>query len=83
MFDPRRIFNSDESGFYLSPKEHNVLVRKGSTKVYSTTYNDEKECLTVLLTVSADGNMQPPWFCFLISKGFRRIYTIITQTTGQ
>lgn len=68
MLDPRRIFNSDESGFYLSPKEQYVMVRKGSAKVYSRTYNDEKECLTVLVTVSADGNMQPPMVLFPYKK---------------
>lgn len=29
MLDPRRIFNSNDSGFYLSPKEQHVVVRKG------------------------------------------------------
>lgn len=34
LHDPKRIFNCDESGFYLSPQEKQVLVRKGSKKVY-------------------------------------------------
>ncbi|CAG4960819.1 unnamed protein product [Colias eurytheme] len=42
--DPKRIFNCDESGFYLSPQEKQVLVRKGSKKesLYSRTTDDEK-----------------------------------------
>nr|XP_049693639.1 uncharacterized protein LOC126054037 [Helicoverpa armigera] len=62
--DPKRIFNCDESGFYLSPQEKQVLVRKGSKKVYNRTVNDEKECLTVLLTVAADGAIPPPLIMF-------------------
>lgn len=58
--DPSRIFNCDEAGFYMSPQEKQVLVRKGSKKVYNRTANDEKECLTVLLTISASGSLPPP-----------------------
>ncbi|KAF9409673.1 hypothetical protein HW555_011027 [Spodoptera exigua] len=46
--DPSRIFNCDETGFFLCPKGKQVLVRRGSKKVYSRVANDEKECLTVL-----------------------------------
>lgn len=62
--DPKRIFNCDESGFYLSPQEKQVLVRKGSKKVYSRTANDEKECLTVLISIAADGAIPPPLVMF-------------------
>lgn len=62
--DDRRVFNCDESGFYLAPQEKQVLVRKGSKKVYNRTVNDEKECLTVLLTISADGAIPPPLVLF-------------------
>lgn len=68
LTDPKRVFNCDESGFYLSPKEKQVLVRKGSKKVYNRTVNDEKENITVLLTVSADGVMQPPMTLFPYKK---------------
>ncbi|XP_067621255.1 uncharacterized protein [Eurosta solidaginis] len=62
--DPKRIFNCDASGFYLSPQEKQVLVRKCSKKVYNRTANDEKECLTVLLTVGAYGAISPPLVMF-------------------
>ncbi|XP_053621416.1 uncharacterized protein LOC128681499 [Plodia interpunctella] len=58
--DPSRIFNCDETGFFLCPKGKQVLVRRGSKKVYSRVANDEKECLTVLVNVSADAAIAPP-----------------------
>lgn len=66
--DPTRIFNSDESGFYLSPKEKQVLVKKGQSKVYSRVANGEKECLTVLVTVSAADTLAPPMVLFPYKK---------------
>lgn len=62
--DPKRIFNCDESAFYLSPKDKQVLVRRGSKKVYCRVANDEKECLTVLVTIGADGSTPPPLVLF-------------------
>ncbi|XP_060808094.1 uncharacterized protein LOC132903545 [Amyelois transitella] len=62
--DPKRIFNCDESGFFLCPKDKQVLVKKGSKRVYNRVANDEKECLTVLVNVSADGNVAPPMVLF-------------------
>lgn len=58
--DPKRIYNCDETAFFLCPKEKQVLVKKGSKRVYNRVANDEKECLTVLVTVSADGDIAPP-----------------------
>lgn len=55
--DPGRIFNYDETGFFLCPKGKQVLFRIGSKKVYSKVANDEKECLTVLVNVSTDAAM--------------------------
>ncbi|XP_072375129.1 uncharacterized protein [Diabrotica undecimpunctata] len=64
LSDPKRIFNCDESAFFLSPKEKCVIVRKGSKKVYTRIANDEKECLTVLLTMSAEGQVVKPTVLF-------------------
>nr|XP_023025875.1 uncharacterized protein LOC111513886 [Leptinotarsa decemlineata] len=57
--DPERIFNSDESAFFLSPKGNSVLAKKGSKTVYDRSGND-KECLTVLITGNAAGQLAPP-----------------------
>lgn len=62
--DPKRIFNCDETGFFLCPKDKQVLVKKGSKRVYNRVANDEKDCLTVLVNVSADGNVAPPMVLF-------------------
>ncbi|CAG4988713.1 unnamed protein product [Colias eurytheme] len=58
--DPARIFNCDETGFFLCPKAKQVIVQRGSKKVYTRVANDEKECLTVLVNVAADGKVAPP-----------------------
>lgn len=62
--EPQRIFNCDETGFFLSPKEKQVLVKRGSKRVYNRVANDEKECLTVLVNVAADGTIAPPMVLF-------------------
>lgn len=53
--DPSRIFNMDESAFFLSPKGERVLTRKCEKAVYTFINNDEKECLTTLVAGSASG----------------------------
>lgn len=62
--DHREVFNCDESSFYLAPHEKEVLVRKGSKKIYIRTVNDEKECLTILLTIAADNAIPSPLVLF-------------------
>ncbi|XP_072392192.1 uncharacterized protein [Diabrotica undecimpunctata] len=56
--DPR-IFNSDETCFYLCPKNKKVLAMKGSRNVYEIEHNP-KVNLTVMFTFSAIGNILPP-----------------------
>jgi len=62
--DGTRIFNCDESAFYLCPKAERVLVRKGDKAVYNFTQNDEKECLTVLFMTNATGALVSPMIIF-------------------
>ena len=57
--DPSRIFNCDETAFFLNPKGNNVLAKKGCKTVYQQVNPDEKECVTVLLTGSASGIVAP------------------------
>lgn len=61
---PKRIFNADESAFFLNPKGGKVLAKKGDKNVYNNINNDEKECLTVLITGSAAGIIAPPLVIF-------------------
>lgn len=62
--DPRRIYNADETAFFLCPKGSKVLARKGERNVHTVTGNDEKECLTVLVNASASGEVAPPMIVF-------------------
>lgn len=62
--DPDRVFNMDESAFFLSPKTQKVLVTKGEKAVYSRSNNDDKECLTTLVAGSASGLIPPPMVMF-------------------
>lgn len=49
---PERIFNADESAFFLCPKIGKILAEKKSKTVYSHVNPSDKECLTVLVTGS-------------------------------
>lgn len=55
---PERIFNLDESAFFLSPKIGKVLVRKGEKAVYNICGSD-KECYTALIGGNAAGQLLP------------------------
>lgn len=57
--EPDRIFNTDESAFYISPKPGKVLARRGDKHVYSSS-GDENDNLTVLITANAAGTLAPP-----------------------
>lgn len=59
--DPKRIFNCVETGFFLCPKDKQVVPR-GCKSVYNRHADDE--FLTVLVNASADGNMAPPMAVF-------------------
>lgn len=62
--DPRRVFNADETAFFLNPKGNRVLAKKGDKTVYQQVNPDEKECLTVLITGNAAGHLAPPMVVF-------------------
>ena len=73
--NPERIFNTDESAFYLQPKAGRVLVRKGEKNVY-TASGDEKENLTVLVTANAAGVLAPP----MIVYPYERLPAVIANS---
>lgn len=62
--DATRIFNGDESSFTLCPKTGKVVAPRGYKNVYQIVKGKEKEALTVLLVVSADGAIAPPCVVF-------------------
>lgn len=73
--DPSRIFNCDESAFFLNPKEKSVLAKKGSKVVFNRIGNDEKECLTVLINANAEGTLAPP----IVLYAYKRLPISITE----
>ncbi|KAJ4437827.1 hypothetical protein ANN_13765 [Periplaneta americana] len=79
--DPNRVFNADESAFFLQPKGEKVITKKGSKVVYSIG-NDEKENLTVLMTANAAGKLAPPMIVFSYAKIPSLIANSIPTTWG-
>lgn len=61
--DPSRVFNTDESAFFLSPKAGWVLCKRGEKHLYNFC-GDEKENLTVLITANDTGQLAPPLIVF-------------------
>lgn len=62
--DGDRIFNMDETAFFIGPKGDKVLVKKCQKTIYNFNQNNEKECLTVLLGGNAAGMQTPPMVIF-------------------
>lgn len=62
--DPKRVFNCDETAFFLNPKPGKVLAEKGAKNVYTSAGADEKYNLTVLLTANAAGQLAPPMIVY-------------------
>lgn len=65
---PNRIFNLDESAFFLSPAPGNVLVKKNTRTVYNFVANSDKECITVLLGGNAAGLSTPPMMVLKLKR---------------
>lgn len=62
--DPSRIFNLDETAFFLCPKSGKVLGIPQKRNVYEVNTSSDKENLTVLCTVSATGAVAPTLIVF-------------------
>nr|CAI5843653.1 unnamed protein product [Callosobruchus analis] len=61
---PNRIFNGDETSFYICPKSGRVLASRGYKNVYKIVNGKEKEAITVLAVITAAGNILPPCVVF-------------------
>lgn len=57
---PERVFNGDETSFYLHPKSKEVLARTGSRNVYEVEQAPGKQNVTVMFAFSAAGCIVPP-----------------------
>ena len=62
--EPKRKLNLDESAFPLVPKAGYVIARRSSETVHKVAEGDEKETLTVLFTINAEGTLAPPLVLF-------------------
>ncbi|XP_030751725.1 jerky protein homolog-like [Sitophilus oryzae] len=80
--DPSRVFNSDETAFFLNPKGGKVLAPKGDKSVYQQVNSDEKECLTVLVTGNAAGQIPPPMVVFRYDRIPKEIAMSIPENWG-
>lgn len=76
--DPSRILNSDESGFATNPKTGLVLGPKGMKNFYEIKSGSEKENITVLFTISANGEIYPP----MVVYPYERIPAEIVRGTN-
>ena len=61
---PKRIFNSEETGFSLESKTGNVIgpLKKDSVQLPHVSGGHSKQRLTDMFCGSANGNMIPPFF---------------------
>lgn len=57
--DPKRIFNLDESAFWICPKTVKVICGNGKKNVYEVHSGNDKENVTILCNVNASGKVAP------------------------
>lgn len=77
--DPRRVFNLDESAFYLHPTEKYVIAEKGTKNVYNINTGGSKQCLTVLFGGNAIGECPPA----LVLHRYERVPRLISENVPQ
>ncbi|XP_053691396.1 uncharacterized protein LOC128739919 [Sabethes cyaneus] len=58
--DPTRVFNGDETSFYMHPKSKEVIARTGSRNVYEIEQAPGKQNITVVFTFGASGVVVNP-----------------------
>ncbi|KAJ8951194.1 hypothetical protein NQ314_007708 [Rhamnusium bicolor] len=80
--DPSRVFNCDETIFVLSLKGDKVLIKRGEKTIYLFVNNDEKECLTTLVTCSASGQIPPPMIVYSYKEFLRQSLTMFLKKWG-
>lgn len=61
---PNRIYNLDETAFFMSPEIGKVMARRGAKTVYNVTKGNDRQCTTVLMGGNADGQMAPSMVVF-------------------
>lgn len=74
--DARRVFNCDETAFFLNPGNNRVLAKRGQKIIHNTIGSDEKECITTLIMANAAGEICPP----MVVVDLQRIPKKLTQS---
>ncbi|VVC37609.1 Hypothetical protein CINCED_3A005018 [Cinara cedri] len=78
--DPRRFFNCDETGLQTCPESGRIFGPNALKDFYDIASGNEKECVTVLCTYSADGGGTLP----MVFYPYKRISTsIMTSFPGK
>lgn len=77
--DPSRVFNGDETNFYLCPKNSKVLAPRGARNVYEVENTSSKMNLTVMFTFSATGVLVPP----MVIYPYKRLPNYIIQSVPE
>lgn len=80
--DPSRIFNADESGFQTFPSTGKVFAEKGDKNIYIIDKGKAKENMTVLFTISADGQMVLPTIVYPYQRLPERIKQTVPDDWG-
>ncbi|KAI4458364.1 hypothetical protein MML48_7g00008884 [Holotrichia oblita] len=79
--DPSRVFNGDETCFYLCPKNKQVLLPKGAKNVYEIEHHT-KVNLTVMFTFCANGDTTPPMVIYPYQRIPADIIRSVQDTWG-
>ncbi|XP_062565900.1 uncharacterized protein LOC134228140 [Armigeres subalbatus] len=58
--DPSRVYNGDETSFFLHPKTKAVLAARESRNVYEVEHANSHLNITVMFSFAADGSIVPP-----------------------
>ncbi|XP_041787178.1 uncharacterized protein LOC121602480 [Anopheles merus] len=58
--DPTRIYNGDETSFFLHPQTKAVFANRGSKNVYECEHADSHKNITVMFTFGADADIIDP-----------------------
>lgn len=64
LTDPTRVYNLDETAFFLSPEIGKVMAKKGVKTVYNISKNSDRQCTTVLMGGNAAGQLAPSMILF-------------------
>jgi hypothetical protein len=77
LLEPDRIWNCDETAFFLSSNKGYVVCEKGGSGKLASVSSNDKENLTVLYCVSASGSVVKP---FVLLPYERRIPTKVAES---